>query len=240
MKKIFKKVLPERVKNKLSLYFQKNFRSSFSACGEDAILKYLFRNRKAGFYVDVGAYDPFEVSNTYNFYLQGWKGINIDANESAIKKFIKERNKDINVFAAISEEEEVISYFEVTGSKSMNSFSKDFIGSQDVTSIKSEKFLKTRKLSAVLDEYLPSGQKIDFISIDVEGFELKVLRSNNWLKYRPDIILLESFDKMTNLNFDQEVVKYLNNKEYSIISKTPNGIFFIENNQRLNSENSLI
>lgn len=219
---------------------QNNFRSSFSACGEDAILKYLFRNRISGFYVDVGAFDPYEVSNTYWFYLQGWTGINIDANERSIVKFNKLRPKDTNICAAISDIEEVLNYYEVSGSKSMNSFSKDFIQSQNVTRIESSKSIKTRSLSSVLDENLKNSQRINFLSIDVEGVELKVLKSNDWSKYRPDIVLLESFEKMTNEAFDAEIIQYLKAKEYSLISKTPNGVFFKDNKQILNSENSLI
>ena len=56
----------------------------FGNYGEDLILHRLFdRTYRNGFYVDLGAYHPFRFSNTAYFYLKGWNGINVDANENA-------------------------------------------------------------------------------------------------------------------------------------------------------------
>ena len=51
----------------------------YSQEGEDMILGKIFSGQKHGFYVDVGAHHPLRFSNTYLFYLKGWRGINIDA-----------------------------------------------------------------------------------------------------------------------------------------------------------------
>jgi hypothetical protein len=70
----------------------------------------------------------------------------------------------------------------------MNSFSKGFLRYLGVDdAVVSEYKLKTRTLSSVLGEYLPAGIAIDFMSIDVEGMEIEVLRSNDWLKYSPEL-----------------------------------------------------
>jgi hypothetical protein len=66
------------------------------------ILKSIFTRSKPGFYVDVGAYDPQMMSNTHHFYLQGWRGINIDPNPKSIEEFNKLRTRDINLELAIS------------------------------------------------------------------------------------------------------------------------------------------
>ncbi len=52
--------------------------------------------------------------------------------------------------------------------------------------------IPTRPLADILDEYLPANQTIDFLTVDVEGLDLAVLRSNNWQKYRPVVILTET------------------------------------------------
>lgn len=57
-------------------------KKSFSQYGEDLIIDSLLHNKHRGFYVDVGAYDPHRISNTKRFYLKGWKGINIEPDES--------------------------------------------------------------------------------------------------------------------------------------------------------------
>jgi hypothetical protein len=52
--------------------------------------------------------------------------------------------------------------------------------------------IATKPLAELLDEFLPEQQNIDFLTIDVEGLDFQVLRSNNWEKYSPKIILLEN------------------------------------------------
>ena len=55
---------------------------SYSQFGEDALVNSLFRNKKYGIYVDVGAYHPILYSNTYALYRRGWRGFAIDPNPS--------------------------------------------------------------------------------------------------------------------------------------------------------------
>ena len=64
-------------------------------------------------------------------------------------------------------------------------------------------------LASVLSKHLKSGQKIDFMSIDVEGLDIEVLKSNDWTKFRPSYLLIEDLD-FTMLNIHKsELVKYL-------------------------------
>ena len=51
------------------------------------------------------------------------------------------------------------------------------------------------------------------LSIDVEGSELSVLKSNNWVKYLPDIICVE---ELNNPILTSEVKLYLSNKGYEL------------------------
>src|SRR4051794_30970263 len=46
--------------------------------GEEKALAQILRNRRPGFYVDVGANDPYTTSNTHPFYLQGWRGVDVE------------------------------------------------------------------------------------------------------------------------------------------------------------------
>jgi hypothetical protein len=60
---------------------------SYSQEGEDMVLYRTFETVKEGFYVDVGAHHPDRFSNTYKFYKQGWRGINIDAMPGGMDPF---------------------------------------------------------------------------------------------------------------------------------------------------------
>jgi hypothetical protein len=62
------------------------------------ILRRIFEHKQKGFYVDVGAYHPFLFSNTYIFYLRGWRGINIDATPGSMKLFNKFRKAVLSIW----------------------------------------------------------------------------------------------------------------------------------------------
>jgi hypothetical protein len=78
---------------------------SFSQNGEDLMVWNTFRylNILRGVYVDAGAYDPLDISNTLIFYKRGWRGINIDFSETKIERFRKLRPDDHNVVACLSD-----------------------------------------------------------------------------------------------------------------------------------------
>ena len=82
---MIKKIIPKRIKDFSKIKIKKIINGSEfseisnSHCGEDRILRYLFKKRKNGFYIDVGAFHPMISSNTFIFYENNWKGINIDA-----------------------------------------------------------------------------------------------------------------------------------------------------------------
>src|SRR5688500_1440642 len=81
---------------------------SFSQEGEDLILRHIFKGKREGFYVDVGAYHPMRFSNTYLFYSMGWRGINIDATPGSMSAFRAVRPRDTNLQLAISDRNETL------------------------------------------------------------------------------------------------------------------------------------
>jgi hypothetical protein len=77
-----------------------------------------FHNIKNGFYVDFGAYDPIFASNTLNLYVQGWKGINVEANPERLSRFFLERPNDINLNVAVGEEDKFVTLYEMGADES--------------------------------------------------------------------------------------------------------------------------
>lgn len=168
----------------------------FAQCGEDAILHSLFQKQLQlgykGFYVDIGAYHPTHHSNSYFFYINGWHGINIDACPGSMLKFQKQRPRDINLELGVAENEDTLTYYFIDKASTMNSFSKEnLVANGMINSVKKEIPVAVKPLSAILEKHLPTGQVIDFLSIDVEGLDLEALKSNNWDKFRPRVILIE-------------------------------------------------
>lgn len=237
-KEIFYNLLPKGFKNsvtKRQLLKQNYAYSSFAQVGEDMILAgYFSDKREAGFYVDIGANHPYIYSNTYKFYLQGWRGINVDANPGTKKLFDAIRPNDITIETGVSLHPGDLDFyrfennvFNTLDKQIAEQHCKEF--SIDVKEIIK---IKTRTLAGILKAYLPPLQKIDFMSIDVEGLDMEVLRSNDWSAYKPEVLVVECvYADYADIQ-SMEMVKYLKELGYSFFAKTFSSFFFSLNRSR--------
>jgi hypothetical protein len=168
---------------------------SFSISGEDLVLRALFKSQmregRPGFYVDVGCCDPRNASNTYLFYCYGWRGICIDANPQFAKPYAVYRPRDLFLNAAVTDNSAAAFHFakhKINHGMSevkpvTDAFGDDFGPSEPVPSL---------SLSEALASHLPDGQGIDFMSMDLEGAEPGALASNDWSRFRPKAIVIET------------------------------------------------
>ena len=84
--------------------------------------------------------------------------------------------------------------------------------------------MKTKRLDHILDKYMPLGREIDFMSIDVESLDLNVLKSNNWSKYKPKIIVVE--DSEYDFKMGSEISLFLESCSYKIFAENYQYKFF--------------
>ena len=157
---------------------------SNSQCGEEIGVRHWYQCYKPGFrgiYVDVGAYHPFCFSNTRWAYDQGWKGINIDPSDKSIDLFNIFRPNDINVNCGVSDENGELTFYVYKGAD--NTFCNEGEGYSE------KKVVPVKTLNAILEEH--HIDKIDFLDIDIEGFDEKVVMSFDWKKYSPKCVLIE-------------------------------------------------
>lgn len=232
LKQIVKIILPKNVIDKLNIiknnYFDGFSLKSYSQEGEDMILRRLFEKQKTGFYVDVGAHHPKRFSNTFFFYKKGWRGINIDAMPNSMKLFNKIRPRDLNLEIPISDKKQKLKYY-MFNEPALNGFLKELAEKRDGKDdykIISEKEMETLTLEEIFEKHLPHGQKIDFLSIDVEGLDLQVLKSNNWRRFRPKFVLVEILGSSINDVTNSKEYKYLAGFEYEIFAKAVNTVIF--------------
>lgn len=209
-------------------------RNYYGQFGEDAVLQGIFQEEewlaateakhdsnksKTGFYVDVGAFAPIQHSNTYWFYKKGWHGINIDATPGSMEIFNRVRRRDINLETAISASDGELTYYVWGKPNVCNTTSKEIAEKLSKAGHLPEEIrVKCRTLKRVLDEKLPAGQSIDFLSIDVENHNLEVLKSNDWEKYRPRVVLVESDGEVKDLNdlAISEIVNFMRKFQYEV------------------------
>jgi FkbM family methyltransferase len=168
----------------------------YSQFGEDGLLLSYFRVKAfahrrsmhdldlgSGFYIDIGAHHPFMLSNTWYFYQRGWRGINIDPAPGIADEFTRYRPRDVNLQIAIAAEDgEAILY---ANGRSVHNL---LVPSAELA----ERYLvQTMRLASLLDRYLVPKQEINILSVDVEGLDLEVLRSSDWTRYRPEMVVVE-------------------------------------------------
>lgn len=212
-----------------SKYISCPYNLSFAQEGEDLVLNRIFEKQKEGFYIDVGAHHPQRFSNTYFFYLKGWRGINIDAMPGSMKLFEEIRPKDMNIEAAISNVSEALTYY-MFNDPALNGFSKPISTDRDTIrgyKIVDRKTIKTQKLSDLLEAHLPEDQTIDFLSIDVEGLDYQVLLSNDWLRYKPTVLLVEELaTSLGALPGQSKTFQFLQEQGYELLAKTCNTSFY--------------
>lgn len=211
----------EKLKEYIRRKIYKRYNISFSKSGEDMQLKQLLKLNKKGVYVDIGCWDPVKASNSYYFHLKGWKRICIDPNPKMQELFRTKRKLDIFVNSAVGIEGKKLTYYMLEEEfSSMNTLDYSFIKQNNLDSkIVAKKEIQTVSLKNILEKYLKEGEAIDFFDIDVEGFDLEVLQSNDWDRFRPRIILVESDTDLIN-DLQSDITNYLKGKEYKMICKS--------------------
>lgn len=199
-----KKEVLERLENGGFISFSQNY--------EDVILRRIFNSKNKGTFVDVGSFHPFYNSNTYYFYNKGWRGLNIDMDEENINKFVSLRSEDLNLNIPISDKNEIIETYLIQNS-SRSSIIKEIA---NINLKKDEVVVTTKQEARTLNAVLESNNinDIDFVSIDVEGAEDKILSGFDIEKYSPKIIIVESvFPQSSEVN-SEKAEKILQTSNY--------------------------
>jgi FkbM family methyltransferase len=234
---IIKKIIPQSTREflkrkKVELFpLQALRRLSYSQEGEDLVLARIFETKKTtGFYVDVGAHHPIRFSNTFHFYKKGWTGINIDAMPGSMKAFKKYRNRDTNIECGVAATPGTLTYYEFNDG-ALNGFNKDLTAMREKNTpykLLAEVEVKVNTLGTILHENIKPDQHIDFMSIDVEGLDFDVLKSNDWDAFVPSVICIECLGTRISSIQDDPIAAFLATKGYFAFAKTYNTVFYVQ------------
>ena len=223
-----------RVLGKVSRLLRKAFTDSFSVLsyaqeGEDMVLARLFEAQTTGFYVDVGAHHPKRFSNTYYFYKRGWRGINIEPNPDAAPLFARARSRDTTLTLGVSDVEGEMTYYRFN-EPALNSFDETLSNSRVGKDcwIVGTSTVPVRRLDNLLRAHLPAGTAIDFLTVDVEGHDLQVLRSNDWTVSRPRCVIVEALDSRIATLSSTPVHHFLVERGYVLFGKTVHSLFYLD------------
>lgn len=196
---------------------------SFSQYHEDIFVDVILKCKNNGFYVDIGANHPTDLSNTKRFYDRGWRGINIEPNPSLFTAFQRDRAGDINLNVGVGDATEILPFY-VMSASTLSSFDKDAaLEGGKLHGAILEKVIEVEvcPLQQIFEKY--DCKDIDLLSVDTEGYDLRVIQSNDWVKWRPRVIIIE-----TNQD-DGAVNSFLIDKGYELVFDNLTNAIYVEN-----------
>jgi FkbM family methyltransferase len=180
---------------------------------EDTNILNYFKNKKNGFYVDVGCFHPINRNNTYLLYINKWRGINIDLSQFSIDLFNFLRPDDLNLRCVVSDKEQNVKVFFQKELSQLSTIEEDQAKKVFQGKIKNKE-IKAYTLNQILDNSRYQNQEIDLLDIDVEGADYKVLLGLDFKRYKPKLICIEIHNKNVS---DDKIFKFLVNKGYTLI-----------------------
>ena len=241
LKKIF---LKNKFTYKIYLYYNlyirhKCFlnRKQYSQWGEDLFINNFFKNKSNGIYLDVGCFHPYMYSNTCLLYKKGWSGINIDVNQTSIDLFNIVRPNDINICAAVHERKKEFKVYFDDPFSPVNTIDKRFYENLK------ESFFKNKQISTVqsktIQEILDTDKiksAIDFINIDAEGLDFKILKQINLNKYKVQLLSIETHNvDGSKTEYFDSIKKFLEKNNYSVFKRVgPTTLFALNNHNSIN------
>jgi FkbM family methyltransferase len=170
-----------------------------------------FGQKSAGVFMEVGANDPVAGSQTWLLEQNGWQGILVEP-QSAHCARLRSQRKNSQVFQVACSSPELEGEMDLllaaedgssTLQKQRDTHGTQFIGTERVKVTTLDKLLQGAGVA-----------HIDFLSLDVEGHEIEVMRGLDFAKYQPALILIE--DGVRDLSKH----RFLKARGYKLVKRT--------------------
>lgn len=202
-----------------------------SQYGEDILIHKIFSKRmETGFYLDVGAFHPFQYSNTAYLWAKGWRGMNVDANPNSIRLFEKTRTQDHNLLAAIVSAETaknnttVPIFISGTQVDPMGTCDQKTAGDRGYAKMHDIPAFDIGRILAMATKL--AGKPIDFLNIDIEGLDETIIHEIDFSIYQPSVICVEDYSSDVPISVDSRITRRLISAGYSFDAKIgPSSIF---------------
>lgn len=171
---------------------------SYSQNREDVVLDRVFPRGVPGMYIDVGAFDPVVNSVTKHFYDLGWRGINVEPAPGPFERLRSARDRDVNLNVGLSSSPGSLTLYESppeSGWSTFDAHQAAWHREEGLSLV--ERDVPVRTLRDVCEEFVDGP--IDFLSIDVEGYEEAVLDGADFDRWRPRVVLVEATKPGTSI-----------------------------------------
>lgn len=193
---------------------------SYSQCGEDLIVDFACRylGIKEITYLDVGAYHPTKINNTYYFYRKGHRGVLVEPNVAMCEVLRRVRPGDTTLEAGIGVAAAREADYYVMTDPSWNTFSKEEAEHQaEVTKggirIKEVRKMPLLDINGVMAEHFKAAPT--YLSVDAEGLHLAILKTVDFSRFRPKFVCAETLVSGTNRTIS-EIPAFMETKGYVV------------------------
>lgn len=214
---------------------------SFSQSGEDSIIKYILdtlgKKIKDCTYLDLGANHAAHLSNTYGFYLQGARGVLLEANPELARELTEQRPEDVVINKCLAEKSgEKLDFYIMNGdglSTTDYQSTQNFIKENPCLEITKTISVDSVTINEIINGHFPEKAP-DIMNIDIEGMELAILKMTDFEKFRPLIIICEMIEYKNGLTVgqkNQEITDLMHTNDYEEFAFTGINSIFIDKRQ---------
>ena len=172
-------------------------------------------------YMDIGAHHPVLNNNTFLFYERGMHGVLVEPNPALHDVLSAVRPRDKLLRAGIGPTKQAAADFYIIGGSpdgQLNTFSKDE-ATQLVTRSRGhysiERVIRVPLLNIndVMKEEWNGAPNV--LSVDTEGFDLPILRSLDFKRYRPDVIVAET-QELGGRHLETDILQFMAQQGYDV------------------------
>jgi hypothetical protein len=203
---------------------RKGIRAHFGQNGEDILIKPYLRKFSRAHYLDLGAHHPFRFSNTALLWMNGWNGVNVDANPRSIEIFSKKRKSDTSIHAAIVTHKEhtegtkeVIFYLDANEIGS----SRNQISARGSTQPTRRDQVQIKVPAMTVEEILCACdlEQTEYLNVDLEGIDEKIIREFDFENFRPTVITIEDHQSCIEHVISSPISDYMFAKDYVLVAR---------------------
>jgi len=191
-------------------------RLSYSQFGEDITAAKLLRNVETGFYVDIGAHHPLRHSNTALLHIGGWRGVNVEPVRRSIDLFRRYRPQAINVHAAIHNEANSVTLYKFRKGLANTIIERRAEELSANKKSEGQEVVPALSLNDVFERHVPQGVRVNYLTVDVEGYDSEAILAFDLGKHHPDVACIEIQRPDMMALGENSVVRYMFDHGYQL------------------------